>query len=425
MTTLLFDLDGTLLDIDMPAFLKAYFSLAGRRFVSPPELPRLTPALAAAARKMAAYRAGTHTLDRVFLEAFSPAVKRPPIEVRGVFTAFHRAEFEQLRRLTAPRPAARPLLERALALGYELAIATNPVFFLEAIRARIRWAGLEGIPFTLVTCAEIMRCAKPHRHYFTQTLRLLGRRADECLMIGDNPGMDLPAGLLGIGTWLVIPEPEECLEVAGADLRGTLEELAGWLDARGVAVGCRHAGSGLRRYHDGTGFDAGNRRGLCDRGMGPPHVGLHPPEPAPGRTHEAALQRVALDPDHAGPRGAALREHRVRVHLSRFHFHRRGEQHSHREARVVPRRICRSGDTFGPPPDCQADIYSMGVVLFELLTGTLKTVGQKRPAELHADIPPWLDELILRCMAKDLKKRYRTTDEVSAALMKLKGAGPG
>ena len=66
----------------------------------------------------------------------------------------------------------------------------------------------------------------------------------------------------------------------------------------------------------------------------------------------------------------------------------------------------------------------MGVVLFELLTGTLKSVGQKRPAELHADIPPWLDELILRCMEKDLKKRFRTTDDVSAALMKLKSAGP-
>jgi serine/threonine protein kinase len=67
----------------------------------------------------------------------------------------------------------------------------------------------------------------------------------------------------------------------------------------------------------------------------------------------------------------------------------------------------------------------MGVVLFELLTGTLEFIGKKRPALLHADIPPWLDEMVLRCMAKDLKKRYRTTDEVSAALMKLKGAGPG
>jgi len=52
----------------------------------------------------------------------------------------------------------------------------------------------------------------------------------------------------------------------------------------------------------------------------------------------------------------------------------------------------------GLPPDYQADIYSMGVILFELVTGTLEFVE------------------------KNLKKRYRTTDDISAALLKIKGA---
>ena len=437
VTTLLFDLDGTLLDIDMPAFLKAYFSLAGRRFVSPPELPRLTPVLAAAARKMAAYRTGTHTLDRVFLEALSPALKRPPIEVRGVFTEFHRAEFEQLRRLTAPRPAALPLLERALALGYELAIATNPVFFLEAIRARIRWAGLEGIPFTLVTCAEIMRCAKPHREYFTQTLRLLSRRADECLMIGDDPGMDLPARLLGIGTWLVIPEPEEFLAVAGADFRGTLEELAGWLDARGAVH------SGRLPLHGPEASPVNSqppspRSSLAAQDLMRKSDAVFATEEWVPLTRVSTL-RSLLQAGRLKPRYSVWLWIRIMRSLA--------ERHSahivfggispdcifidaENNVRIEKPTSCR--DEYVAPethsglsPDCQADIYSMGVILFELLTGTLEFIGKKRPAQLHADIPPWLDELILRCMAKDLKKRFRTTDDVSAALKKLKSAEPG
>jgi tetratricopeptide (TPR) repeat protein len=76
----------------------------------------------------------------------------------------------------------------------------------------------------------------------------------------------------------------------------------------------------------------------------------------------------------------------------------------------------------GLPPDRQADIYSMGVILFELVTGTLEFVGKKRPAEVNSDIPPWMDHLILHCMEKNLTKRYRTTDEVSAVLLQLKSA---
>lgn len=400
VTTLLFDLDGTLLDIDMPAFLKAYFSHVGRRFVSPPELPRITRAVAAAKRKMMSCRAGTRTLDRVFLEAFSPEVNRLPIDVRKIFTDFHRAEYEQLRRLTAPRPAARPLLENALSLGYELVIATNPVFFLDAIRARIRWAGLDGIPFTLITCAEIMRCTKPHPQYFAQTLRLLGRRAEECLMIGDDPIMDLPAGRQGCGTWLVIPEPEEQLAVAGADCRGTLDELAAWLDARGPAGNIRRP----------TGEDVDFKRVRTLRntiraGRLKPRHGVWlwiRIMRALAERHAAKTVFGIISPDFIFIEG----EHNIRIERPA----------SCRDEYIAPE--IRAGH----PPDRQTDIYSMGVILFELVTGTLEFVGQKRPAELHADIPPWLDDLIVRCMEKNLKKRYRTTDDISAALLKFKGA---
>jgi serine/threonine-protein kinase len=79
----------------------------------------------------------------------------------------------------------------------------------------------------------------------------------------------------------------------------------------------------------------------------------------------------------------------------------------------------------GLPPDRQADIYSMGVILFELLTGDAGQLGRKQAGELAADVPPWLDELVERCTEKNLTKRFRTAEEVSAALLALKGAAQG
>jgi tetratricopeptide (TPR) repeat protein len=78
----------------------------------------------------------------------------------------------------------------------------------------------------------------------------------------------------------------------------------------------------------------------------------------------------------------------------------------------------------GLPPDRQADIYSMGVILYELVCGSLEHFGKKRAGEQFSDIPVWLDELIGRCVEKNLTKRYQTTEEVSAALLKLKSATP-
>jgi CheY-like chemotaxis protein len=73
----------------------------------------------------------------------------------------------------------------------------------------------------------------------------------------------------------------------------------------------------------------------------------------------------------------------------------------------------------GEPVDARADLYSVGVVLFEILTGELpiksptviglfsKVISEppKRPGELVAGIPPALDELVLQLLAKQAADR--------------------
>lgn len=76
----------------------------------------------------------------------------------------------------------------------------------------------------------------------------------------------------------------------------------------------------------------------------------------------------------------------------------------------------------GRPPDRRADIYSMGVILYELAGGTLEHFGKKRAGELYSDVPRWLDELVVCCTALDPAKRYQSAEEVSAAILKLKNA---
>jgi tetratricopeptide (TPR) repeat protein len=75
----------------------------------------------------------------------------------------------------------------------------------------------------------------------------------------------------------------------------------------------------------------------------------------------------------------------------------------------------------GTPPDEVSAIYSLGLILYEMLTGDLQTVGVKRPAEVMSDIPEWLDEITMRCINKDRARRYQRIDEIFSDLLSLKG----
>src|SRR5262249_35638851 len=87
----------------------------------------------------------------------------------------------------------------------------------------------------------------------------------------------------------------------------------------------------------------------------------------------------------------------------------------------------------GKPLDLRSDIYSVGVIMYEVFTGRVPfeaesfmgiltkhiTAEPKRPTEAapEREIPPEIEAIILHAMAKDPNERYATMNDVAADLL--------
>ncbi len=207
ITTLLFDLDDTLLGNDIGKFIPAYLQAfveylhlgaAGKQFVAE---------IMAGTQAMLGNTDPARTLKAVFDAHFFPAMQWRSAEWAPRLEAFYHERYPALQSLTSTRPIAREVVEWALGSELQVVIATNPLFPLFAIEERLRWAGLAGLPFAVVTSYETSHFAKPHPAYYAEILGRVGRRPDEALLIGNDWERDMaPAARVGIpGYWIAPP----------------------------------------------------------------------------------------------------------------------------------------------------------------------------------------------------------------------------
>jgi protein kinase/serine/threonine-protein kinase len=92
----------------------------------------------------------------------------------------------------------------------------------------------------------------------------------------------------------------------------------------------------------------------------------------------------------------------------------------------------------GKEVDQRSDLYSLGVIIYEMVTGRVPFEGDtpftiavkhkseipKDPKELNTQIPEDLSRLVLKCLEKDKEKRYQSDDELRADLEKIEKGIP-
>ena len=228
--TLLFDLDDTLLDTNMDAFIPAYFQALSKHLfgrVSPDVMLR---ALMHGTNLMNESYDPTRTLQEIFESDFYPALGIPKQELVEVIDDFYDNIFPTIGGHTRQRPDAAPLIEWALSQGFRIAIATDPLFPRKATWHRVRWAGLDPEKLELISTFENFHFTKTHPAYYAEVLGQLGWPEGPVLMVGNDVNRDLlAANRLGLKTYFI--DGESASSPGFEAGRGKLADLRPWLES--------------------------------------------------------------------------------------------------------------------------------------------------------------------------------------------------
>ena len=229
ITTVLFDLDGTLLPMDQDQFVKMYFGLLART-LTPDDPEAMIKAVWVGTRAMMT-NDGSRTNEEAFWDTYCGLLGEDRRNDEPAFRSFYENQFELVRNACGFHPKAAETIALVKSRGLKTALATNPLVPRIATQARARWAGLNLDDFELYTTYEDYSYCKPDPRYYQAVLDKLGLTAEECLMVGNDAEEDTAAAKLGIRVFLLT----DCLiNKKGVDItaypHGGVEELMAFIE---------------------------------------------------------------------------------------------------------------------------------------------------------------------------------------------------
>ncbi len=222
----LFDLDGTLVDVDMNLFVQSYLRRLTEHMSDQVNPLRATQTLHHAAAAMFANTDASRTLESILFGVLQEELALSSEWYVECLARFCQDDLESLRPLVTGHPLSSQLIESSLNRGWKVVLATNPIFPRVVVDARVSWGGMDGDAFYHVAAYETAHFCKPRPLFFKEILDRLQIPAEACLMVGNDTVHDLAASQVGIQTCLLTPwafkRPDACFE---ADWKGRHEEL--------------------------------------------------------------------------------------------------------------------------------------------------------------------------------------------------------
>ena len=230
--TILFDLDGTLLPIDMDNFIEKYFRMLSGHFADLYNPEHFIKAVNTATENMIR-NDGQVTNKEAFEEKFFELIELKGVreqEIWDRFYDFYDNLFPTLKNYFEIDKLGYEIVEAAKEKDFNMIIATNPLFPRNAITARLEWIDLNPDDFQYITSYEHMHYCKPNVNYYREILDKTNLKPEDCVMVGNDMRDDMVAKKLGIKTFLIDDFKVKREDVSiTPDWQGTRSEIINYI----------------------------------------------------------------------------------------------------------------------------------------------------------------------------------------------------
>ncbi|MDP4158431.1 MAG: HAD family hydrolase [Bacillota bacterium] len=217
---ILFDINGTLTNVDSIEFMRNYLGILAPRFVHFFSSEKFSKYYLRSMETIKNHPKHGQTNMQTFYDDFSKATGQSYQTLRPIFEAFYESDFPALRCLVRAVPQGVKVVETAIQQGFLTAVASDPLMPLVAMQEQVRWSGLIPDHFKVIPALDNFHYCKPQLEFFREIAEGLGVKTENCLLVSEH-SEDLICRELGMKTFLVGINKSETL----TDYGGQLEEL--------------------------------------------------------------------------------------------------------------------------------------------------------------------------------------------------------
>lgn len=197
-----FDLDGTLLPMDMQEFTNGYFELLTKK-AKGYDKDDLIKTIWGGTKAMVE-NDGKKTNEDVFWKFYEGVYGTEKLKDKSIFDNFYLNDFKKTKAFCGENKLAKDIVDFCCSMGLKVVLATNPIFPLDGMVTRLNFIGLDEDDFDYISSYENSHYSKPNPKYFTEILKKLKLSADEVLFFGNDEVEDgVPAESLGMKFYLV------------------------------------------------------------------------------------------------------------------------------------------------------------------------------------------------------------------------------